>query len=559
MQRHHITDTILDINTILTLPDSPPDAFLLSIDWSKIYDRVSHHWLDHILDKALFPLSFHHLVHTTYHHQHTSISINGFIGSSFWVSRGIPQGDPFAPFLFNLSIEPLFNALRSASIMVRAYADDIYLYGHDNSSWDPIAFWFHQYYLTTNGTVNWGKSKVIPLNPSRYTPHPSAPPAHSGPINTLGFILPLTTTNITSLWQSLINKITPITKSLATHSLSFRGRVLVAKSLVLSRIWYHASIAPPTRPFRKQIRSLLMQLIWHNSNSHPPTDTTATLPLTLGGISFPDLDVEFDIRAAKLMTTFFNPNPPCWARMLNQITRLSYNRSISHLTVSPQGTTLPLEPRRSGLNACKRIWDISSTILLSDPSLPQLRSLLAYSPLTPILPSPSHPPLSPSTWQEIFHVHRPRKVSDIMWRIAHNNIPTGIRVAAISPDGPHCPWCPSTLNSTQHLFATCPITTQAWTWADNTARLLTNLLSPLTSLISHSRSATRKRIRRLIQSAVIHTIWNAHTDRAFGHKATPSLTNFRLLYISTIISYRCIDIARYPRAPWPPISSLSSI
>jgi hypothetical protein len=58
MLGRHITDTILDINALLTPPDSPPDAFLLSIDWSKAYDRVSHHWLDHILDKALFPLSF---------------------------------------------------------------------------------------------------------------------------------------------------------------------------------------------------------------------------------------------------------------------------------------------------------------------------------------------------------------------------------------------------------------------------------------------------------------------------------------------------------------------
>src|SRR5438128_597638 len=150
MQGRHITDTILDINALLTLPDPPPNAFLLSIDWSKAYDRVSHYWLDHILNKALFPLSFQRLVHTTYHHRYTSITINGHPGPLFRVSRGVPQGDPFAPFLFNLSIEPLFNALRSATIMFRAYADDIYLYGHDNSSWDPIAFWFHQYYLTIN-------------------------------------------------------------------------------------------------------------------------------------------------------------------------------------------------------------------------------------------------------------------------------------------------------------------------------------------------------------------------------------------------------------------------
>ena len=143
------------------------------------------------------------------------MSINGVIGPSLCVSRGVPQGGPFAPFLFNLSIEPLFNALRSAYIMVCAYADDVYLYGQDNTAWDPIAFWFNHYFLTTNGTVNWGKLKVIPILPSRYTPHPLAPPTHSFPIETRGVILPPTPDNISDLWQSLLSKITPIAKSLS--------------------------------------------------------------------------------------------------------------------------------------------------------------------------------------------------------------------------------------------------------------------------------------------------------------------------------------------------------
>ena len=196
---------------------------------------------------------------------------------------------------------------------------------------------------------------------------------------------------------------------------------------------------------------------------------------------------------------------------------------------------------------------------LSDPSLPQLRSLLAYSPLTPLLPSPSHPSLSPWTWQEIFHVHRPRKVSDVMWRMAHNHIPTGLRVAGISPDGPHCPWCPSILNSTIHLFYSCTTTSQVWAWADSTARLLTSLLSPLTSLILHSQSEDRQRIGRLIQSAAIYTIWIAYSDRAFGQKNTPSPSDLKHLYIYHILSYRHTDLAIHAKSPWPSISSISNI
>src|SRR6185295_10134171 len=51
MAKRQITNTILDINALLQLPNPPPHTFLLSLDWSKAYDRVSHAWLDHVLTR----------------------------------------------------------------------------------------------------------------------------------------------------------------------------------------------------------------------------------------------------------------------------------------------------------------------------------------------------------------------------------------------------------------------------------------------------------------------------------------------------------------------------
>ena len=104
MKKRNIYDTILDINSYLTIPNPPPEAFVLSVDWSKAYDRVSHSWLDYVLQQSSFPLSFIHLTHCSYHNRTSSIKINNFLSTPFPVLQGVPQGDPLAPLLFNLSI-----------------------------------------------------------------------------------------------------------------------------------------------------------------------------------------------------------------------------------------------------------------------------------------------------------------------------------------------------------------------------------------------------------------------------------------------------------------------
>src|SRR5438128_11866447 len=61
MAGHQIYDTILDLNTLLTLPNPPPNSFILSLDCSKAYDMVSHHSLDQALQCINYPPYSRHL------------------------------------------------------------------------------------------------------------------------------------------------------------------------------------------------------------------------------------------------------------------------------------------------------------------------------------------------------------------------------------------------------------------------------------------------------------------------------------------------------------------
>ena len=302
--------------------------------------------------------------------------------------------------------------------------------------------------------------------------------------------MPLTRANINTLWDSLILKLQSCIDSLRLRSLSLRGRVLISKSLVLSKIWYYTVVAPPPPPYIRQINTLLRTLIWQDRRTHPASVTTSSLPLNEGGISYPNIEVEANICSIKIVSTTFYPEPiPYWIRCAN-LTFQHHNRpSIPCSIITNCGTQLDLEPYRSGINAARQLGNLDSTAIFNSPSLSSLRSILRYhspSPTTPYNPSPF---LHPFTWTEIWHNHRPRKMADVLWKIGHQQIPTGTKVAQLVIDGANCPWCPGTVNSIAHLFNDCPIMAQIWAQTIQVANLSINSLTPLSDLIHHQSTS----------------------------------------------------------------------
>ena len=115
------------------------------------------------------------------------------------------------------------------------------------------------------------------------------------------------------------------------------------------------------------------------------------------------------------------------------------NSSIPELILSHRFTLLDYEPYRTGIKAVLHLERQAPTTILDSPSLPSLRSILRFSPPSPLAPYNPSPFLHPFTWAEIFHKHRPRKMADVLWKIGHQQIPTGIKIAHYLHTGPFCP------------------------------------------------------------------------------------------------------------------------
>jgi exonuclease III len=566
MAKRQITNTILDINALLQLPNPPSQSFLLSLDWSKAYDRVSHAWLDHILTHLQLQRPTIKLIQTVYHHRQTSIFINGKLSPPFPIRQGVPQGDPLAPLLFNISIEPLFNALRTnmqgitvnqRTFTVRAYADDTYVGGVGLQDWSTLQLWIDRHLLAANGKMNWNKSTFYPLSPTSNYPFPPYPPAASLPLATLGVLLPITPENTTTLWNTLLQKAKNKAASFTNRNLTLRGRILILKSFILSTFWYHATVSPPPHNIITQLQTLANQVVWKNRHYHPKLDI-ASLPIRHGGINAPNIKIEMEIRLAKTLSQAYAPHTPFWIHVNNYImqTRTSHNNIIQSIT-QRRSIRLPIEPLRSGLSACRKIENLASNTMATMPPLPNLRNILqSRAPTTPntlIIPS-----VGPASWDEIFHKHRHRPATDILWLATWDRLPIGRPIATISPDNIHCPWCPNTEHSTIHLFHHCHIAQSVW---DTTHMIYAagTHTQPPPCIPNPALTPQQSRLLRSLQSTALLTLWNAFTTRAFGHNPTPSHDDILNQLLGRILFLRSIDIHIDPLTPWINPNKIQSI
>ncbi|KAK1685189.1 hypothetical protein QYE76_046037 [Lolium multiflorum] len=89
-------------------------GILLKLDFEKAYDRVNWEFLAELLRCKGFEEAYIHRVLQLVSGGQTSISINGVIGPYLRNKKGVRQGDPLSPLLFNFIAEALSGILSAA-------------------------------------------------------------------------------------------------------------------------------------------------------------------------------------------------------------------------------------------------------------------------------------------------------------------------------------------------------------------------------------------------------------------------------------------------------------
>ena len=143
------------------------DVQYLLVDFAKAYDRMSRSSLNRIMEGQGWCPGLRRLI-MTMNDRSAVFLIVGLHVQSIITGRGVRQGCPVSPLLFNLGIEPLARSLMKAGIQIWVFADDVILRLVSDEQAAKARELFSVYERATGSMVSEGKTVVVsPTGPGR--------------------------------------------------------------------------------------------------------------------------------------------------------------------------------------------------------------------------------------------------------------------------------------------------------------------------------------------------------------------------------------------------------
>ena len=171
-------------NTKLIANQQSSDTIALLLDQEKAYDRLHPEYLRAVMHKFNLPTNVIHSLLTLLFSTQIHININGHISHSFITQqRGIRQGDPISPLLFNIAFDPFLRSIQqndnfrgfdftteappssaataptpSLSVKILAYADDTLVYLQNFHDFTLLQQAIDLYMQASNALLNYHKT-----------------------------------------------------------------------------------------------------------------------------------------------------------------------------------------------------------------------------------------------------------------------------------------------------------------------------------------------------------------------------------------------------------------
>ena len=289
-------------------------AVAVLLDQEKAYDRIHPEYLRLVLQRFGFPMTLVDSLLSLFFGTKISLSINGWLGSPISQLRGLRQGDPLSPLLFNLAFEPLLRTILASPLLsgvslspysvsivpskrpfplvpsdfgrefrsppvdftcppsfkLLSYADDLEVFLSGPSEWSVLSGLLDVYSLASNAKVNIDKTEIVSLSGVRHQEwlditssvgvnwHDSG---SVGSVRYLGYPLYSTASQLDDFLSGIKLKISRHANMLSSRGLSVRGASLVANSLLLSKLWHILRVVSVPKKWLDEVRTVVRKFV----------------------------------------------------------------------------------------------------------------------------------------------------------------------------------------------------------------------------------------------------------------------------------------------------------
>ncbi|KAF1327039.1 putative Pollike protein, partial [Globisporangium splendens] len=367
---HHHVRFLADLQDLVTSRDE--EAYALFLDFEKAFDRVNWDYMFRVLERMGCGSDFLQWVRLLYTEPQAHLVINQNIQPALFPTRGVKQGDPLSALLFLLTIEPLGNLLRSheefgvcltedhTSTSV-FFADDTTLLGGSIASVQAQLELVEEYCNGSGAKLNLGKSNLMALNRNEICPQ--LPGVHVlGRAESVKFLgIPFSQSPVNDdIVNFLEQRFYDGFKMWYRRARTLRGRLLVAQTMVLSRLWHYTQHVSIPSSVVKRWQSMLNRFVLSRKHDRDASHIQLIpkeflyLPRSDGGLQIPCIEAQLKRQRLQHLLQFMRavskPDERSWttpsAELLTAVLpRVGRRTALDFLTVSPlrHGTMIKWE------------------------------------------------------------------------------------------------------------------------------------------------------------------------------------------------------------------------
>ena len=244
--------------------------YLVTMDIEKAYDSLDHDFLVNVLNKFGFGSNFISWIKLLLNSQQSCVINGGNTTSNFNLGKGARQGDLVSAYLFILALEVLFVFIKSNEnikgieifkyvFLYTAYADDSTFFLRDILSVKELINSFNQFYHFSGLKANIGKCEIAGIGSLKGVTEAVCGLKSVDLSNDTIKILWIHCSynkkvQIQNNFITTIKKIQQVLRLWNSRMVTLEGRIMIFKTLAISKIFYFALIANVPKLIVKELK-----------------------------------------------------------------------------------------------------------------------------------------------------------------------------------------------------------------------------------------------------------------------------------------------------------------